>query len=57
MIRPLTKGWNLRCYKDRRRDLNVYPNIYYLKAAFFTEGTQRSILVVKSQTNKAMKIL
>ena len=58
MLRTLTKGWYLRCYKYRHRNVDVYPNTYFLvKAAFFIEGIQwTSSINKKPQTNKARQI-
>ena len=38
MLGTLTKGWYLRCYKDRRRNVNTYPNIYSRKSSFLFRG-------------------
>ena len=54
MLRILTEGWYLCCYKYRRKNLNICPNIYPTKVAFFLEGIQQSSLILK-QTNKQTK--
>ena len=55
MLRTLTKGWYLPCYKYRRRDYNVYPNIL-VKAAFFLENSTNQFNHENIETSKARKI-
>ena len=38
MLRTLTKGWYLNCYKHRRKSLHVYPNIYSRESSFLFRG-------------------
>ena len=54
MLRTLTKGWYLCCYKYRRRNFNVTQIFILVKAAFFLERIQRSSLIIK-KSNKQIK--
>ena len=38
MLRTLTKGWYLRCYKYQHRNHNIYPNIYSREYSFLFRG-------------------
>ena len=51
MLRNLTKGWYLRCYKYQRRNLNVYSNIYSRGSSFLLSGIRQSGFIM-NQTNK-----
>ena len=51
MLRNLTKGWYLRCYKYQRRNLNVYSNIYSRESSFLLSGIRQSGFIM-NQTNK-----
>ena len=54
MLRTLTKGWYLRCYKYWRRKLNVYPNIYSGESNFLCRGN--SPVQFSQQRNKARQV-
>ena len=56
MLRNLTKECYLCCYKYRRRNLNVYTNIYSYERDFFLEGIPQSSLIIKNRANKARQV-
>ena len=54
MIRTLTKGWYLCCYKYQRRNLNIYPNNYYRVGCLLFRGNSTTQFNHK-KTNKQSK--
>ena len=55
MLRTLTKGWYLCCYKYWPTNLNVYPNIYSRERNFLFKGNS-TIQFHHSKTNKQRQV-
>ena len=57
MVRILTKRWYLFCYKYRRRNLKLYPNIYSHESSFIFRGNSKiQFNHKKNQPNKARQV-
>ena len=54
MLRTLTEGLYLCCYKYRCRNFNVIQIFILVKAPFLSEGIQRSSLIIK-KSDKQIK--
>ena len=56
MLSTVTEGWYLYCYKYKRRDLNLYPSIYFRESSFLFRENSKIQLNHQTRASKARQV-